>query len=98
MLTIERYVTLYGRLASEVGAGAAAEASLKQIAEVLYCTERNAKLVLRKLSEEGYIEWKAGRGRGNRSQITFREDREKLLLNLSRQYDDPGFGRMYLFI
>lgn len=90
MLTIERYLTLYGRFASELGAGAAAEASLEKIAEALYCTERNAKLVLRKLSEEGFIEWKAGRGRGNRSQITFRKDREKLLLDLSRQYAEDG--------
>lgn len=90
MLTIERYLTLYGRFASELGAGAAAEASLEQVAEALYCTERNAKLVLRKLTEEGFIEWKAGRGRGNRSQITFREDREKLLLDLSRQYAEDG--------
>ncbi|MGO4108541.1 ABC transporter substrate-binding protein [Paenibacillus sp. YAF4_2] len=90
MLTIERYLTLYGRFASELGAGAAAEASLVQVAEALYCTERNAKLVLRKLSEEGFIEWKAGRGRGNRSHITFREDREKLLLDLSRQYAEDG--------
>ncbi|MGG1633643.1 ABC transporter substrate-binding protein [Paenibacillus sp. NRS-1760] len=90
MLTIERYLTLYGRFASELGAGAAAEASLEKIAEALYCTERNAKLVLRKLSEEGFIEWKAGRGRGNRSQITFQKDREKLLLDLSRQYAEDG--------
>lgn len=90
MLTIERYLTLYGRFASELGAGAAAEASIEQVAEALYCTERNAKLVLRKLTEEGFIEWKAGRGRGNRSHITFREDREKLLLDLSRQYAEDG--------
>lgn len=90
MLTIERYLTLYRRFASELGAGAAAEASLEQIAEALYCTERNAKLVLRKLSEEGFIEWRAGRGRGNLSRITFLEDQEKLLLDLSRQYAEDG--------
>lgn len=90
MLALERYLTLYQRFAGGPGAGTAAEASLEQVAEALFCTERNAKLVLRKLTEEGLIEWQAGRGRGNRSQITFREDREKLLLDLSRQYAEDG--------
>lgn len=90
MLTIERYLTLYRRFAGELGAGATAEASLEQVAEALYCTERNAKLVLRKLTDKGLIDWQAGRGRGNRSQITFREDREKLLLDLSRRYAEDG--------
>ncbi|TCM91051.1 MarR-like DNA-binding transcriptional regulator SgrR of sgrS sRNA [Paenibacillus sp. BK033] len=90
MLVLERYLTLYNRFAGEPGAGATAEASLEQVAEALFCTERNAKLVLRKLTEEGLIDWQAGRGRGNRSQITFREDREKLLLDLSKRYAEDG--------
>ncbi|MCM3631138.1 SgrR family transcriptional regulator [Paenibacillus glycanilyticus] len=89
-MALERYLTLYNRFAGELGAGATAEASLEQVAEALFCTERNAKLVLRKLTEEGLIDWRAGRGRGNRSHITFREDREKLLLDLSRQYAEDG--------
>ncbi|GLX68672.1 ABC transporter substrate-binding protein [Paenibacillus glycanilyticus] len=90
MLALERYLALYERFGRELAAGVAAEASLEQVAEALYCTERNAKLVLRKLEEEGLIEWQAGRGRGNRSHITFREDREQLLLNLSRQYAEES--------
>ncbi|GMK39933.1 ABC transporter substrate-binding protein [Paenibacillus sp. CCS19] len=90
MLALERYLTLYRRFAGELGAGAAVEASLEQVAEVLHCSERNAKLILRKLTGKGFIEWKAGRGRGNRSQITFLQDREKLLLDLSRQYAEEG--------
>ncbi|WP_244935526.1 SgrR family transcriptional regulator [Paenibacillus glycanilyticus] len=90
MLALERYLTLYNRFAGAPGAGATAEASLEQVAEALFCTERNAKLVIRKLTEEGLIDWQAGRGRGNRSQITFREDREKLLLDLSRRYAEDG--------
>ena len=89
-MLVERYLALYRRFAGGLGAGAAVEASLGQVAEVLFCSERNAKLILRKLTERGFIEWKAGRGRGNRSQITFREDREKLLLDLSRQYAEDG--------
>lgn len=90
MLALERYLALYNRFAGGHGAGGTAEASLEQVAEALFCTERNAKLVLRKLTEEGLIEWQAGRGRGNRSQITFREDREKLLLDLSKRYAEDG--------
>ncbi|WP_127529369.1 SgrR family transcriptional regulator [Paenibacillus kobensis] len=90
MLEVERYLTLYQRFAGELGAGATVEAALEQVSDALYCTERNAKLILRKLTEKGYIEWKAGRGRGNRSRITFREDREALLLDLSRAYAEDG--------
>ncbi|WP_046655083.1 ABC transporter substrate-binding protein [Paenibacillus larvae] len=45
--------------------------TLDQIAGVLFCTERNVKLLLKKMAAHGWIEWKPGRGRGHASEITF---------------------------
>ncbi|WP_082197974.1 SgrR family transcriptional regulator [Bacillus sp. FJAT-26390] len=90
MLTNERYFLLYTKFASADGAGKAVEVSLEQLADALYCSSRNVKLILRKLEEEGYIEWMAGRGRGNRSQITFLHAKEKKLLELAEQLAMKG--------
>lgn len=93
MQMVERYLMLYGRFV-ETAAGTDLpyeyEVTLGQIAGALYCTERNAKLVLRRLSEEGMIEWRAGRGRGNRSQLAFLVGKEKLLLEATQQYAEKG--------
>lgn len=90
MQTLERYLTLYRRFAAEGGPGGATEASLEQVAEALFCTVRNAKLVLRKLADEGLISWQAGRGRGNLSTIAFLADREALLRDVLRAYVEAG--------
>jgi MarR-like DNA-binding transcriptional regulator SgrR of sgrS sRNA len=46
--------------------------STTQIAELLHCSLRNTRILLKKMSEEGLIVWEAGKGRGNSSQLTFR--------------------------
>jgi MarR-like DNA-binding transcriptional regulator SgrR of sgrS sRNA len=81
--TIERYLILFTKFASMDGIDKEIEVSLDQLSEALYCTSRNVKNILRKLEEEGFIHWKGGRGRGNRSHIIFRIDKEKQLLELA---------------
>lgn len=54
--------------------------SMTTIAQTLFCTERNVKLILNKLIEEGLIEFTSGRGRGNTSTITFLESLNSSLL------------------
>lgn len=96
MQLLDQYLTLYKRFAANGDGDAFAEASLGQVAEALYCTERNAKLVLRKLLQEGLIEWQAGRGRGNRSRLAFLGDKEELLFGVSREYAERGeFNKDY---
>lgn len=43
--------------------------SLDELTHVLGCTRRNAQLVIKKLVQEGWIEWQAGIGRGNLPRI-----------------------------
>ncbi len=54
------------------------------IAKLLSCTERNAKIIIRKLHQAGWIEWKAGRGRGNRSEISLLADRDDLVIQQAK--------------
>lgn len=45
--------------------------TIEQLTGILCCTPRNVKFILRKLEEQQLIAWIPGRGRGNRSQMTF---------------------------
>lgn len=44
--------------------------SLTEITEALGCTKRNAQLIIKKLVNEGLIDWKSGIGRGNLPTLT----------------------------
>ncbi|WP_152393261.1 ABC transporter substrate-binding protein [Paenibacillus guangzhouensis] len=43
--------------------------TMDQLSELLCCTVRNAKLIIRKMVDQGMIQWVPGRGRGNHSQL-----------------------------
>ncbi|MCR2805560.1 ABC transporter substrate-binding protein [Paenibacillus soyae] len=90
MISDERYLMLYVKIAEPEGYGKPIEVSLDSLADVLYCTQRNVKLIVHKLEEEGFIAWHAGRGRGNRSRMTFLIPREKKLLELAQHYASKG--------
>ncbi|KIL39085.1 hypothetical protein SD70_22470 [Gordoniibacillus kamchatkensis] len=45
--------------------------TLEELAALLFCTTRNVKLLLKKMSDLGWIVWEPGRGRGNASLLTF---------------------------
>lgn len=90
MVSDERYLMLYSKIAEPHGNGKPIEVSLDGLAEALYCTQRNVKLIVRKLEEEGYIEWHAGRGRGNLSKMTFLFPKERKLLELAQHYATKG--------
>ncbi|MEK0313936.1 ABC transporter substrate-binding protein [Cohnella sp. 56] len=93
MLTAERYLTLYDRF-GVASAGLPVEATLEELAETLFCTPRNAKLVLKKLEEEGLIAWLPGRGRGNRSRLAFKADKEDYLVALATSNAENGNYRI----
>lgn len=91
MHMIERYTVLFDKFAGPQGeVGTDVEVSLEQLAETLYCTVRNVKLIIRRLEEEGWIAWQAGRGRGNLSRLTFLADKEDLILQQAQQCAERG--------
>jgi len=90
MRVIEQYLNLYDRFAEGEHSGIAVEVSLEEAAGALYCTTRNAKLVLRRLCEDGFIQREAGRGRGNRSKLYFLMNKEDLLVDTAQRLAEKG--------
>ncbi|WP_066320201.1 ABC transporter substrate-binding protein [Bacillus sp. FJAT-29814] len=45
--------------------------TMEELADLWFCTQRNAKLILTKLTESGLVSFSPGRGRGNKSHLTF---------------------------
>ncbi|UFJ42493.1 ABC transporter substrate-binding protein [Brevibacillus humidisoli] len=68
------------------GTGRAVEISLAEVAEILCCTERNAKLVIKKMQTRHWLAWEPGRGRGHRSRITFFFPADELLFTVAREW------------
>ncbi|TXK75999.1 ABC transporter substrate-binding protein [Paenibacillus sp. N3.4] len=64
--------------------------SVDEIAGYLYCSERNVKILIRKMIEMGWIVWTPGRGRGHRSAIRFLVSAEDLLLTEAKLYVEQG--------
>lgn len=50
--------------------GAELTVGITELAELLCCTPRNVKLILRKWEREGLLRWQPGVGRGNHSRLT----------------------------
>jgi MarR-like DNA-binding transcriptional regulator SgrR of sgrS sRNA len=64
--------------------------TVEEIAGFLHCSQRNVKLLLHRMAENGWIDWMPGRGRGNRSQIRFLVSAEELLLEEAKAYVEQG--------
>ncbi|RCX16980.1 MarR-like DNA-binding transcriptional regulator SgrR of sgrS sRNA [Fontibacillus phaseoli] len=91
MLTAERYITLLNHYAGPVtGEQEEYEVALEDLTALFHCTERNVKLIVRKLQEEELIGWIPGRGRGNRSRIQFLVKREFFLLEFAKRLAQKG--------
>ncbi|KHT47443.1 SgrR family transcriptional regulator [Vibrio sinaloensis] len=63
---------------------------LDEITDVLFCTRRNARIVLNKMEEQGWIEWHPAPGRGKLSQLIFKRSRADVSENLARRYLEEG--------
>ncbi|QJC52049.1 SgrR family transcriptional regulator [Paenibacillus albicereus] len=89
MLSAERYLLLLDHY-RVMDPDTIVEVSLEELAELFHCTERNVKLIIRKLEEEAWLRWHAGRGRGVRSRIEFLMSREQFLLDTAMQMAGDG--------
>ncbi len=66
--------------------GQDSDIQLDEVISVLYCTRRNARIVLNKMADEGWIEWHPAAGRGNLSRIIFKRNQQDVSENLATQY------------
>ncbi|MGE7873424.1 ABC transporter substrate-binding protein [Bacillus paramycoides] len=90
MTILEQYMNLwlqYGKGRSE---GEKLEMTIQNISETLFCTERNSKLIIKKLEELNWILWFPGRGRGNRSKLSFQKHPLSLILERGKEITKQG--------
>jgi DNA-binding MarR family transcriptional regulator len=80
MNTMEHFLELRLRF-REVETHRSFEVSLEELSEVLVCSTRNVKRLLKNMEKEGLIYWKPGGGRGKRSKLYFRCSLKKALLS-----------------
>jgi len=62
------------------GEGIEIKVTMKMLAELFFCTERNVKLIISKLEDSGLLHFHPGRGRGNSSVLVFNTSLESCLL------------------
>lgn len=71
---------------ADVAKGVRQEVTLPELAAIFCCTVRNAKMVVKQLVEQNWLEWLPGRGRGHVSQIVFLRTKEQIVLPLAQAY------------
>lgn len=64
--------------------------TLEELAERLYCSTRNVKILLKKMSDHNWISWKPGRGRGNISELTFLVSSEDMISKQAMELANRG--------
>ncbi len=73
MFILDQYIELWIAYGKGKKEGEQLEITVQNISETLFCTERNSKLIIKKLEELRWIVWFPGRGRGNRSKLIFQK-------------------------
>ncbi|RDI37246.1 ABC transporter substrate-binding protein [Falsibacillus pallidus] len=56
------------------------QVSMNKLMDIFFCTQKNAKIIVKKLVDEGFMEFRPGKGRGNLSTILFLESLQSSLL------------------
>ncbi|MCI0765009.1 SgrR family transcriptional regulator [Bacillus sp. TL12] len=90
MVILDQYVQLWIRYGKGIPEGEKIEITLQNISETLFCTDRNSKFIIKKLEELGWVCWSPGRGRGNRSKVSFQKDPTSLILEKGKEITKQG--------
>ena len=90
MVILDQYVQLWIRYGKGRPEGEKIEITLQNISETLFCTDRNSKFIIKKLEELGWVCWSPGRGRGNRSKVSFQKDPAVLILEKGKEITKQG--------
>ncbi len=69
----QRLQTQFSKLYSYFD-GKETETTIQNMSDVLCCTNRNARIVLNKMMNAGWLEWLPAVGRGNQSRLVFRRN------------------------
>ncbi|MGE7863444.1 ABC transporter substrate-binding protein [Bacillus mobilis] len=90
MFILDQYIELWIAYGKREKEGEQLEITVQNISETLFCTERNSKLIIKKLEELRWITWFPGRGRGNRSKLIFQKQPIPLILEKGKELTKKG--------
>ena len=90
MFILDQYIELWITYGKGKKEGEQLEITVQNISETLFCTERNSKLIIKKLDELNWIVWFPGRGRGNRSKLIFQKQPIPLILAKGKEITRKG--------
>ncbi len=90
MFILDQYIELWIAYGKREKEGEQLEITVQNISETLFCTERNSKLIIKKLEELRWITWFPGRGRGNRSKLIFQKQPIPLILERGKELTKKG--------
>ncbi|MBJ8029529.1 SgrR family transcriptional regulator [Bacillus cereus group sp. N21] len=90
MVILEQYIQLWVQYGKGRTEEEKIEISLQNISETLFCTDRNSKFIIKKLEELAWICWFPGRGRGNRSKLSFQKNPISLILEQGKEITKQG--------
>ncbi|PGK40047.1 peptide-binding protein [Bacillus anthracis] len=90
MFILDQYIELWIAYGKGKKEGEELEITVQNISETLFCTERNSKLIIKKLNELNWITWFPGRGRGNRSKVIFQKHPAPLILDKGKEITKKG--------
>ncbi|SCC36221.1 ABC transporter substrate-binding protein [Bacillus wiedmannii] len=90
MFILDQYIELWIAYGKREKEGEQLEITVQNISETLFCTERNSKLIIKKLEVLRWITWFPGRGRGNRSKLIFQKQPMTLILEKGKELTKKG--------
>lgn len=70
--------------------GDSIETNLQDLAEVLFCTRRNVRMVINKMVAKGWVDWQPAVGRGKQSRLIFNNTDSELQLQHARKLVAEG--------
>ncbi|MDR9826971.1 SgrR family transcriptional regulator [Vibrio sp. FNV 38] len=70
--------------------GRDSQVRIEEITEILFCTRRNARIVLNRMDGEGWIEWHPAPGRGKLSQLNFKRSLSDVSQSMALRYLEEG--------
>ncbi|MEZ8127434.1 SgrR family transcriptional regulator [Enterovibrio norvegicus] len=70
--------------------GKDSDTNLQDMSEILFCTRRNARMVLNKMAEQGWLTWDPAVGRGKQSRLTFHRSQSDLQMKRVREWVKNG--------
>lgn len=74
----------------EYYSGLDSDVQLDDVTNILCCTRRNARIVLNKMEEAGWIDWKPAAGRGKLSRLSFLRSRVDVSEGMAKRYLAEG--------